>query len=125
MKANWAPADCEYAIWASPITSPRPVSWAALLDRLMSEAIVPTILLAIGAIAVSYLVMIVVSAGSAGTSRLTTTLLTAIWVGWSDARLILMSMSVTRRPNADALVTGIARAAAFGSMQLYALWVWP
>src|SRR6185369_10315147 len=118
MKANWLPADCVYAFWASPITSPSADSPAALFVRVMSAVIEPTIALAIGAMAVWYLSMSAVSAGSLATVRTTTTLLTLIWVGWSDARLIVMSMSVTSRPNEDALVTGMDRAAALGSKQL-------
>src|SRR6188472_3837713 len=107
MNANWLPADWVYAFCASPITSPSADSPAALLVFVMSAVIEPTIALAIGAIAVLYLSMSAVSAGSFGTVRTTTTLLTLIWVGWSEARLMVMSMSVTSRPNDEALVTGM------------------
>ena len=78
MNANWLPADWVYACCASPITSPSADSPAALFVFVMSAVIEPTIALAIGAMAVLYLSMSAVSAGSFGTVRTTTTLLTLI-----------------------------------------------
>ena len=58
------------------MTSPSADSPAALFVFVMSAVIEPTTALAIGAMAVLYLSMSAVSAGSVGTSRMTITLLT-------------------------------------------------
>src|SRR6478735_4482395 len=100
------------------MTSPRGDSPKELLVLEIVLAIVPTIRFAIGAMATAYLLMIAVSAGSLATVLVTMTLLMLIDVGWWVPLSTFMSMSVTRRPNDDALLTGMFRAAAFGSMQL-------
>src|SRR3954454_18146801 len=123
MNASCAPALCVYASCASPMTSPSADSPAVLLPLVMSAVTDPTIALAMGAIAVLYLLMIAVSAGSAVTSRVTILLSTLIDVGWAVSLLIVMSMSVTNRPKDDALLTGMFWPAELGSMQLYALCV--
>ena len=72
-------------------------------------------LLALGLIGTGWSVGFI--AGSI-TSRVTTLFSTLICVGWSVVRLIVMSISVTSRPNDEELVTGTVRPFEFGSSQL-------
>src|SRR5450759_1141286 len=93
----------------------------------MSVVILPSSLLAIGAIRVEYVLMIEVSSAAAGTSRVTITLLavtderTMSWVRRSYLKLV----SVKSRPKDDAEVTSRCWPFGSGTLQTYGAWVWP
>src|SRR5919197_4886959 len=85
----------------------------------MSAVMLPITLLASGAESAVYLSRIALASGSWGTSCVTMWLVAMAWVTALDCWSIVRSMSVTTRPNDDALVTSLP-----ASVQMYGWWVW-